>query len=211
MCGSWFHISAPFFIKIPYPTFFLYCYSVHVSHTQFWQILLPRSIQISTPAPFFSEIPDPKTTLPDPLILYKYKWRQFASIKINCKVHHLVKCHTVHCRTPKVTAPWLLVFNGVLTSIETASCSLKYRKVWDRGRTLKHSQYRWTFLAPPGPTCNLLDVLMRVALWVVNTINKITTRKLNIHKMVGLKTQTLHTIEFEAIENLTLALCKCQK
>ena len=56
--------SCSFFMKISHPTFFFYRYPT--SHAQFWWIPLPVSSQIPNPAPFFSKIPDPVNTLPDP-------------------------------------------------------------------------------------------------------------------------------------------------
>ena len=51
---------------ILHPTFSSYRYTT--SCAQIWWITLPRICQIPNPAPFFSEIPDPENTLPDPLL-----------------------------------------------------------------------------------------------------------------------------------------------
>ena len=68
--GSWFRIPAPFFMKIPHPTFFSYCYPA--SRVQFWRIPLPGSSQIPNPAPFFNQILDPVNTISDPACSRKY-------------------------------------------------------------------------------------------------------------------------------------------
>ena len=57
-----------FLARIPHLTFFSYQYPA--SHAQFWRILLFRNSQMPNPTPFFSDIPDPENTLPDPFICY---------------------------------------------------------------------------------------------------------------------------------------------
>ena len=57
--------SRSLFARIPHHTFFSYRYPA--SRSQFQRILLPRRSQNPNPAPFFSEVPDPKNILPDPV------------------------------------------------------------------------------------------------------------------------------------------------